>query len=49
MVVRKYEGKRLLGRPSTDGRTILKWTEKISCEVWAGSIWLKIENTGRLL
>jgi hypothetical protein len=38
-----------LGGLGTDGRAILKFTEKISCEVWAGSIWLKIENTGRLL
>ena len=46
VLVGKPEGKRLLGRPSVDGR-ILRWIfRKWDVGVWTGLIWLRIGTGG---
>jgi hypothetical protein len=49
-LVGKPEGRRPLGRPSVDGRIILKWTcERLDGGAWTGSMWLRIGTGGELL
>jgi len=49
-LVRKPEGKSLLGRPRIDGRIILECILRKYCgNVWTGFVWLRVGNTGRLL
>jgi hypothetical protein len=48
VLVGKPEGKRPLGRPSRDGRIILKWIfRNWNGGAWAGSSWLRIGTGGR--
>jgi len=45
--VGKPEGKRLLGRPVTDGRIILRWIfRKWDVGVWTSLSWLRIRTAG---
>jgi len=47
LLVEKSEGKRPLGRPSVDGRIILRWIfRKWNVVACAGSSWLRIGTGG---
>jgi len=47
VLVGKPGRKRLLGRPSIDGRIILRWIlRKWDVGVWTGSSWLKTGTDG---
>jgi hypothetical protein len=49
-LVGKPEGRRPLGRPTSDGRIILKWIFATwDGEVWTASVWLSIGTGGGLL
>jgi hypothetical protein len=46
-LVEKPEGKRPMGRPSVDGRIIIRWIfRKWDLGVWTGLSWLRIETGG---
>jgi len=47
VLVGKPEGKKHLGNPGVDGRTILRWIfMKWDVDIWTGSNWLGIGTGG---